>query len=60
MTLTETQRAFFEAEKQKHVDELNNISARAAAVAKQYEALANAEIEAIENIDCILIEEQLL
>lgn len=54
MALTQKQIAFWEAERQKHIDELNAISAKASEVAKQYEKLVNDEIEAIDNINNLI------
>lgn len=54
MNLTEQQIEFFKKEKQKHLDELNAISGRAEAVARQYKEQMDEEINAVETINKVL------
>ena len=54
MNLTEQQIEFFKKERQKHLDELNAISGRAEAVARQYREQMDEEITAVETINKVL------
>lgn len=54
MNLTEQQIDFFKKERQKHLDELNAISGRAEAVARQYKEQMDEEINAVETINKVL------
>jgi hypothetical protein len=54
MNLTEQQIQFFKKERQKHLDELNAISGRAEAVARQYKEQMDEEINAVETINKVL------
>lgn len=54
MNLTEQQIDFFKKERQKHLDELNAISGRAEAVARQYKEQMDGEINAVETINKVL------
>ena len=56
MNLTEQQIEFFKKERQKHLDELNAISGRAEAVARQYKEQMDEEINAVETINKVLEE----
>lgn len=54
MNLTDQQIEFFKKERQKHLDELNAISGRAEAVARQYKEQMDEEINAVETINKVL------
>lgn len=54
MNLTEQQIEFFKKERQKHLDELNAISGRAEATARQYKEQMDEEINAVETINKVL------
>ena len=54
MNLTEQQIQFFKKERQKHLNELNAISGRAEAVARQYKEQMDGEINAVETINKVL------
>lgn len=54
MNLTEQQIEFFKKERQKHLNELNAISGRAEAVARQYKEQMDEEINAVETINKVL------
>lgn len=54
MNLTDQQIEFFKKERQKHLDELNAISGRAEAVARQYREQMDEEINAVETINKVL------
>ena len=54
MNLTEQQIQFFKKERQKHLEELNAISGRAEAVARQYKEQMDEEINAVETINKVL------
>ena len=54
MNLTDQQIEFFKKERQKHLDELDAISGRAEAVARQYREQMDEEINAVETINKVL------